>query len=105
MFENANLNKGLRYHDVYKFSAIPQQGYATGGYDSLSGMSSPASIYLARYDIDRRSIFCGNLPSGTTQRQVYDIFKEFGSIEEITIRETPSKYERKFTSVVRSLTC
>lgn len=60
--------------------------------------SDAARAYLARYDVDRRSVFVGNLQLGTTEEEIDGIFKRYGVIEEIIIRESDSKFERKFNS-------
>lgn len=75
---------------------------------SIAGLGSPgrgtpartppqsdtvARAYIARYELDRRSIFVGNLPAGTTIHQVNDLFVQFGQIEEILLRETTSKFD------------
>lgn len=57
-----------------------------------------ARAYLSRYETDRRSIFVGNLPLGTTEDQIKELFASYGKVEEIILRESASKFERKFTS-------
>ena len=62
--------------------------------------SSPAATdsaraYISRYEVDRRSIFVGNLPLGTTEQQIKDLFEPYGKIEEINLRENASKIDRK----------
>ena len=54
--------------------------------------------YLARYDIDRRSIFVGNLPLGTSELQIRQLFEPFGVILDVIVRENASKFEREFTT-------
>lgn len=56
--------------------------------------------YLARYEVDRRSIFVGNLPLGATEQQIRDIFEHYGEIQEISIRENASKFERKWKIII-----
>jgi RNA recognition motif-containing protein len=48
--------------------------------------------YLDRYEVDRRSIFIGNLPSSTTESQIGQLFQHYGTINNIDIREGISKY-------------
>ena len=62
--------------------------------------SSPAATdsaraYISRYEVDRRSIFVGNLPLGTTEQQIKDLFEPYGKVEEINLRESASKIDRK----------
>jgi RNA recognition motif-containing protein len=61
-----------------------------------------ARAYLSRYETDRRSIFVGNLPLGITNEQIKGIFEPFGKIEEIIIRDSASKFERKLISSILS---
>lgn len=64
-----------------------------GNSDNKSPEALTAQEYLSRYEADRRSVFVGNLPVGTTITDVQDLFGEYGPIIEIKITETPSKYE------------
>jgi RNA recognition motif-containing protein len=63
-----------------------------------SESSLHARAYLARYEIDRRSIFIGNLPSGTVESQIHDIFEYYGLIVGITVRDTLSKFDGESAS-------
>lgn len=85
--------KAFRNHDLYKLQSI-----AGLGSPARSNLRSPqpdptARQYIARYEVDRRSIFVGNLPSGTTETQIRELFEEFGYIVEVIIRETVSKHD------------
>lgn len=67
------------------------------GLRSSPSATDSARAYLSRYEIDRCSIFVGNLPFGTTEQQIKDLFERHGKIEEIILRESTSKFERKST--------
>lgn len=100
--------KAFRNHDIYKVQAIAGLGSPARNTDvrSPTGVDTAARAYLARYEVDRRSIFVGNLPAGTTEDQIRSLFEQYGSIEDIIIRETVSKFECKSrsTSLIRSRT-
>lgn len=57
-----------------------------------------ARAYLSRYETDRRSIFVGNLPVGTTEEHIEGLFEHFGKINHINLREGVSKFGSKFSS-------
>lgn len=73
----------------------------------IAGLASPVQqaqsppemdatkAYLARYEVDRRSIFVGNLPLRITEQQIRDLFEKYGEIQEISLRENASKFERE----------
>lgn len=69
-----------------------------GGNARSPPSDTPARQYLARYEVDRRSIFVGNLPTGTTEGDIHDLFSEYGHIVDIILRETFSKFYRKSSS-------
>jgi hypothetical protein len=64
---------------------------------SLPSDADAARAYLSRYETDRRSIFVGNLPLGTTEDQIKELFEPYGKVEEVIIRESASKFEREST--------
>jgi len=57
---------------------------------------------MEQYAVDRRSIYVGNLPTGTTESQVREIFQDYGEIARVLLRESTSKYERKLFGLLRS---
>lgn len=40
---------------------------------------------MQRYDVDRRSVFVGNLPQGATRDVVKDIFGTIGEVVEVEV--------------------
>ena len=57
-----------------------------------------AKDYNDRYEVDRVSLFCGNLPVGTTKDHVAELFQAFGAIINVLVRESQSKFDRKYLS-------
>jgi len=72
---------------------------------AVSSLASPARIqsspnphvasYLARYEVDRRSVFVGNLPPGTGEIDVIQLFSRVGNTYNIEVKEFHSKYDGK----------
>lgn len=54
--------------------------------------TSQARAYNTAYEHERSTAFVGSLPSDITEEQLEELFGEYGTIEEITIRECNSKY-------------
>ena len=48
-------------------------------------------VYINHYDVDRRSVFIGNLPMNTTKEELYRLFEHYGAIKDIMLRETVSQ--------------
>ncbi|KAI9641076.1 hypothetical protein NHQ30_010504 [Ciborinia camelliae] len=90
--EGQNAQSAFRNHDLYKLQPI-------AGLAAPAQQSQPAAevdsnkAYLARYDVDRRSIFVGNLPLGTSEQQIRGLFEHYGEIQDISLRENASKFE------------
>lgn len=73
----------------------------------MANMGSPASrglnksdpahrSYLDTYEVDKRSIFVGNLPTDVTEGEIFDIFQQFGSIVQVTLHKNDSMIDGKF---------
>lgn len=98
----ADASKTFRNHDVWKLVAIAGMHSPVRGSFNHSIRTSPsatdsARAYLSRYETDRRSVFVGNLPVGATEDEIRKLFAAYGEIEEIIIRDSTSKFERKYT--------
>ncbi|KAF4635113.1 hypothetical protein G7Y89_g2980 [Cudoniella acicularis] len=81
----------FRNHDLFKLHAVA--GMASPSRPGKSPGNSADRAYLDRYEVDRCSVFVGNLPVGTTEAQVSDLFEQCGTIEQIVLRETASKFD------------
>ncbi|ESZ90545.1 hypothetical protein SBOR_9068 [Sclerotinia borealis F-4128] len=90
--EGQDAQSAFRNHDLYKLQPIA--GLAAPAQQSPSAAEVDATkAYLARYDVDRRSIFVGNLPLGTSEQQIRGLFEHYGEIQDISLRENASKFE------------
>lgn len=75
-----------------------------------SSRTSPSKVekaraYLSRYETDRRSIFVGSLPVGTTEDEVRELFTTYGEIVSILVRHSTSRSERKYKSSFSRIFC
>lgn len=61
-----------------------------------SPASSADRAYLENYENERCSIFIGNLPVGTTEAQITQLFEHYGTIDNIMLREAQSKFSGRF---------
>ena len=56
----------------------------------FSPVSHGVKDYLASYEVDRNSIFVGNLTEDVTRDELASLFHQFGSIQDIVINKRPS---------------
>lgn len=90
--------KYFRNHHLYKMQNIAGYGSPPRTiYQDRSPSSVNARAYLARYDVDRRSIFVGNLPAGVTEDEIKQVFNQYGPIRDIMLRESPSRFACKLS--------
>lgn len=65
-------------------------------------MSHPAAevsadrLTVLKYDLERRSIYVGNLPNDTTVEDFHALFDVHGPITKVTIHKNDSIVNRKF---------
>ncbi|EHK96020.1 putative Meiotic activator RIM4 [Glarea lozoyensis 74030] len=83
----------FRNHDVYKIQAVAGMASTPPRPTRHVSTSSADRDYLDRYEVDRRSIFVGNLPMSTTEAQIAQLFEHYGTINNIVVREATSKYD------------
>lgn len=66
--------------------------------------SDPAHrSYLDTYEVDKRSVFVGNLSIDVNEAELYEIFQHFGNIVQVTLHKNDSTVDGKFAQ--RSLYC
>jgi RNA recognition motif-containing protein len=90
---NPEFLKAFRNHELYKLQAIAGLASPSRAAPSRSPSKAENRAYLERYEVDRRSVFVGNLPLGTTETQLLQLFEHYGTIDHIILRETASKFE------------
>ncbi len=49
-----------------------------------------ARQYLDTYEVDKRSVFVGNLPADVTEGELQEIFQRFGGIVQVTLHKNDS---------------
>ena len=48
--------------------------------------------FLRKYDVDRRSIFVGNLPADTHKEEIIDLLSPVGEILDVNVIKRPTSY-------------
>ncbi|POS83092.1 hypothetical protein EPUL_004372 [Erysiphe pulchra] len=61
--------------------------------------------YLDTYEIDRRSIFIGNLPTDIGELEVKEIFSKYGDIVNISVHKNESTIDRKHSDTFLVFSC
>jgi hypothetical protein len=83
------ISQAYRNHDVYKMQSMasmcsPVRGAPFGG-------SVPADRqYLDTYEVDKRSIFVGNLLVETRELDLLQKFEKYGPIHRVTLHKNES---------------
>ena len=54
--------------------------------------------YLETYEIDKRSIYVGNLPIDITEEVIQNKFEVYGRVRKVNILQTTSKVDGKSSS-------
>ncbi|RKF72283.1 putative rna recognition domain-containing protein [Golovinomyces cichoracearum] len=88
MFESGkNACQAFRNHAVYRMISLFHLGSPRGD----RSQSDPARrAYLETYEVDRRSVFVGNLPTEISELEVKEIFLKFGDIINIAVHKNES---------------
>ncbi|KAK4247833.1 hypothetical protein C7999DRAFT_14172 [Corynascus novoguineensis] len=69
-----DLNMAVRQHDGYRIDAFDVKKR------NLISRSDADEEFLRKYDVDRRSIFVGNLPVNTQKEEIVNLFSNVGEI-------------------------
>lgn len=67
---------------------------------SITKADADSHTFLERYEVDRRSIFVGNLPMGVSEYDVAALFDQFGRILNVHLMAQPSKHPGMSTSTL-----
>ncbi|RDW63853.1 hypothetical protein BP5796_10355 [Coleophoma crateriformis] len=59
---------------------------------SIARADAESRVFLEKYEVDRRSVFVGNLPGGVSGYDIGGLFSEFGSIRNVQVMDQPSKH-------------
>ena len=58
---------------------------------TFGAQSDPADRqYLETYEVDKRSVFVGNLPVETEEKDIQEKFQKYGTIHQITLHKNES---------------
>ncbi|KAI6709634.1 hypothetical protein JHW43_007817 [Diplocarpon mali] len=77
-----------RNHNEFKMQCMANMGSSSRGRGELS---DPAlRSYLDVYDVDKRSVFVGNLPVDITEGDLKAIFQQFGEVLNVSLHKNES---------------
>ncbi|RDL31520.1 uncharacterized protein BP5553_09729 [Venustampulla echinocandica] len=82
----------FRNHNVYKMLDLADIDSPIRRRVHTTTSASQARAYNSAYEHERSTVFVGNLPGNISEQQIQELFGEYGSIVEITIRECNSKF-------------
>ena len=85
----------MRNHEEFKMSSVAHLTPPASREQAHQVEAANTRAYLSRYEVDRRSIFVGNLPLGTTDQEIRGLFQYYGMIEAVTVRESLSRFDGK----------
>ncbi|TLD33093.1 hypothetical protein PspLS_01436 [Pyricularia sp. CBS 133598] len=99
-FSNFDLSRDLpayfRHNDAYRVETFRPEGLR----ERRSGIlrrHDADEAYLTQYEVDRRSVFVGNLPRDITEEQVADLFSAIGTVNRVQIiKRTGTPIEQSF---------
>ncbi|SZF05302.1 unnamed protein product [Blumeria hordei] len=96
MFDNGkNACQAFKNHALYRMISL----FHLGSSRNDRNQSDPAHrAYLETYEIDRRSIFVGNLPPDISELDIKELFSRFGDIIHIAIHKNESTVDREYIS-------
>ncbi|KAK0111318.1 hypothetical protein ONS95_001684 [Cadophora gregata] len=86
--EGQAAHQAFRNHNEFKMQCMANMGSPAGR--GLNKSDPVHRSYLDTYDVDKRSIFVGNLPTSITEGEIFDIFQQFGSIVQVTLHKNDS---------------
>ncbi|KAL2065440.1 hypothetical protein VTL71DRAFT_3110 [Oculimacula yallundae] len=84
--EGQAAHQAFRNHSEYKMQCMANIGSKGPGHKS-----DPANrSYLDTYEVDKRSVFVGNLPTDVTEDDLKDLFHQCGDILRVTVHKNDS---------------
>ncbi len=93
------ISQAYRNHDVYKMQSMANMCSPSRG-SQYGGSSDPAARqYLETYEVDKRSIFVGNLPVQTQELELEQKFEKYGPIRRVTLHKNESSIDGIFSSL------
>jgi hypothetical protein len=88
--------QAYRNHDVFKMQSMANM--CSPSRTPLVGQSNPEHRqYIETYEVDKRSVFVGNLPAETEELDVHKAFEHFGNLKKITIHKNESTVDGTFS--------
>jgi len=93
------IPQAYRNHNVFKMQSMANM--CSPARSTLVGQSNPElRQYIETYEVDKRSVFVGNLPADTEEIDLQKAFEHYGPIENITLHKNESMVDgRSFFAV------
>ncbi|EAQ89950.1 hypothetical protein CHGG_06569 [Chaetomium globosum CBS 148.51] len=83
-----DLNTAVRQHDGYCIDAFDVKK------KNFISRSDADEEFLRKYDVDRRSIFVGNLAPDTQKEEIMDLFSPVGEVLDVNVIRKPNYHGR-----------
>ena len=83
-------SQAFRNHPEFKMQCM-----ANMGSKSTTQSDPQYRSYLDTYDVDKRSVFVGNLAIDVTESELFEIFQPFGRIVQVTLHKNDSTLDGK----------
>ncbi|KAF8849702.1 hypothetical protein BDZ45DRAFT_718148 [Acephala macrosclerotiorum] len=95
MYDEGQLaHQAYRNHDEYKMQSLANMGTTSPSRGRVSDREDPVGRhYLEEYDIERRSIYVGNLPTDAENEELKGLFFQFGNIIKVTLHKIESRFD------------
>ncbi|KAH6855250.1 hypothetical protein B0I37DRAFT_423457 [Chaetomium sp. MPI-CAGE-AT-0009] len=79
-----DLNTAVRQHDGYCIDAFDMKK------KNFMSRTDADEEFLRKYDVDRRSVFVGNLPVGTHKQEIINLFSSVGEVIDANVIARPN---------------
>jgi polyadenylate-binding protein len=76
------FGEAFRHDPTYRVDALDLKRTDMSGHD---GRNKHDEEYLRRYELDRRSVFVGNLPENITQEDIAALFSQVGEVQSVQL--------------------
>lgn len=84
------------YTDDFPQAVRQHDGYCIDAFDvkkkNFISRTDADEEFLRKYDVDRRSIFVGNLPADTHKEEIIDLLSPVGEILDVNLVKRPTSY-------------
>lgn len=98
-----DMKSALAGDDVYVVESLNQAHVKDATNWKMQGDNRRADYnFIRRYEVDRRTIWIGNLPLHTTEDQIYALVAECGPTEKVVVKRQNAESEELHTQSAQS---